>query len=126
MDLPPNITLEPSDGQLTFTVSGPLLADDVIRVVKGCYTGFRGRRIMWNLSAADVSRVATDDFTRVAIAVRASTPADVERKTAYVVTGQAASVAFWKYLNQAVRLHVPVEYQVFSDAAAAQRWLERP
>lgn len=124
MKLPPNIQLNATAAQLTFTVTGSLLADDVIQVAQAYYPGFQGHRLLWNLTAADISRGASDDFARVAIAVRDCTPAGAERKTAYVVAGQAASVAAWKYLNQVIRVHVPVEYQVFSDVAAAQRWLE--
>ncbi len=126
MNLPPDIQLEASGTQLTFTVTGVLLADDVIRVTREHYPAFRGRRILWDLTAADVSRAASDDFARVAIAVRDHIPVGVERKTAYVVAGQMASVAVWKYLNEVIRIHVPVEYQVFADVDAAQRWLDRP
>jgi len=76
--------------------------------------------------AADFSEFAEEDFIRIAAIVRANTPANIERKTAYVAPSQAAFVLLWRYLNQGIRERVPVEYQTFTDVAAAEHWLAQP
>lgn len=122
--MPPDFQFEVSERLLTVTVTGVLLAEDVIRVVNAHYPQFRGPRILWNFTGADVSRLAPDKFADMAIAVRANTPPGVERKTAYVVANYAAQLSMWKYLSEVVRLHVPVEYKAFISLEAARQWLD--
>jgi hypothetical protein len=109
--------------QMTITVEGMLTADLVVDVVQTRYPSFRGRRLLWDLSAVEVGPFTDEDFLRIATIVREHTPPNVERKTAYVVGSQAAFVMLWKYLNKGIMVHVPVEYRTFTDLAAAQQWL---
>jgi hypothetical protein len=124
MALPPNIQVHATGEELTVTVSGLLLARDVIEVIKTQYPGFRGPRILWDLTAADLTALSRDDLSDIALTARTHAPA-VERRTAYAVSGQADAVILWKYLTETVRVHVPVEYKVFTAVAEARQWLQQ-
>lgn len=124
MEFPPNFQVGVQRDQLTVVVTGPLTADGAIAVVRARYPGFFGRRILWDLTVAEVSGVGRDDFVRIATAVRESTPVGIERRTAYVVADGTAYLHVWKYVSEVVRARVPVEYQAFTSAPAAQAWLE--
>lgn len=110
---------------LTIAPEGVLSVNDVIQIVEQHYSTFKGRRTLWDLSQADVAAITREDFGKIAAVVRKIVQHGEPRKTAYVVTDSPTFAKMCKYLNETISAGVPVEYSVFTNRAAAQRWLDQ-
>ena len=108
---------------LTLRASGPLTADEVVGAINERYPGMAGSRVLWDLSAADMSGQTQADFARIASAARNARSPGKHFKTAFVVADAQNFAKQWRYINQAFTARVPVEYAAFRDRGSAERWL---
>lgn len=113
-------------GLLVIAPAGPLTKQDILQLVLANYPAFTGTRVLWDLSAADLGTVTTEDFAEIAQLTSGIARPPGERRTAYATADRATFIKIHKYMNEAVKAHVSAEYAVFRTAAEARDWLTTP
>jgi hypothetical protein len=120
-----NVNVSSDARILTLAAEGVLSADRIIQIINEHYPSLAGRSVLWDLTSADTNSQTSEDFVRIASAVRKITHGtEGRRKTAFVMADGKSYIRMCKYLNTAVSSRVPVEYAVFTNCEDAKKWLE--
>jgi hypothetical protein len=107
------------------TVTGSLSVIELIEALETFYTLIGSRHLLWDFTAADVSKITDEHFSDIAaLAAMRLGPSEM-RKTAYAAGDTGKYTRLCRYITVAFNAHVPSEYAVFMDRQSAVEWLQK-
>jgi len=117
------VTLTPEEDLTIFTVHGALTADEIIKYSAEQYGSNPTKLVLWDVLNGSVNNIDTQDFQKIAAAVKPYTEKRVGGKTAFVGEFDADFGMGRMYETYAAMENIPVMYRTFRDRQEALDWL---
>jgi aconitase B len=112
-------------GNITvFTVTGEILADDVVQCVKEYYLGKITLHAIWDLSNADLRHISSSDIDRIAEFVSQYGNLRKGGKTAFVAPEDLGFGISRAYAAISEMKSTPIEVRSFRNLDEAKKWLD--